>query len=735
MSSKIAFIDRWLSRGAGLLPRRNDGQHGPLDGWSGKIADACTDRERLIDADTSEYQVVIPPSWCVIDVDIKNCETEEQRVAAERLVSRMAAQTGRFEAYRSKSGGYHVWAMVDRNLPKRMLYGGRCIEVFGPGHAVTEAVPGSGLRERVGESVAGAAAVPYELAEAWIAAAGFDRSGADGTPLVDLASVTYATEEDVAEVRRAKYRSRAGREAVDALLSWMDKKRPAMFGQHLDNDAFFDWLAALQKDKTLKGKDLGPVLWSRLDAIRSDLPSWSGMTQPQLLSVTRRVAAYALSRQQEKAGASGPSDAETLESFLAEHGLYDSPRNLRGDLLLSEPDERGHMSWPWRKYLISLLDGKVPRHEIPGYANLLSAMTERFFPTRCNTDRDRICVAGGKVIDLSENPETDATSYWDRQVAVAPAPGPCPTWEWFLVDRFEHPEEREAVERVLGWLFTGRHDLQLAVLFCGGSGSGKSVITNLVAALAGPYAWGLSADDFARGARSHQGKWVAGAGSRICVVHELQDVRANWEMVKAWVSGEWSVRDRAAYSSTEVDYKMQAKLVITANGMPDTAGHAKAVARRLLYIPMERPVAHEDPALGAKLLAEGPQILHRLVAAARRWYADGADQRALRIPESWAEGKEAAMAVSDPLHEWTVNNLVYSEASADHISTEAIWNRFKAFNPGVYADIRDFGRALRGAVPSGARPLRFREPNKRLVSGYRNIRWSEIGSANALSSN
>ena len=50
MEDKIAFIDRWLSRGTGLLPCRNDGQHGPLDGWSGKIADP-TDRERLIDAD------------------------------------------------------------------------------------------------------------------------------------------------------------------------------------------------------------------------------------------------------------------------------------------------------------------------------------------------------------------------------------------------------------------------------------------------------------------------------------------------------------------------------------------------------------------------------------------------------------------------------------------------------------------------------------------------------------
>ena len=204
--------------------------------------------------------------------------------------------------------------MVDRNLPKRMLYGGRCIEVFGPGHAVTEAVPGSGLRERVGESVAGAAAVPYELAEAWIAAAGFDRSDADGRSTVSSDAVTYATEEDVAEVRRAKYRSHAGREAIDTLLAWIDKRRPARWSQHLDNDGLFDWLVELQKDKTLKGKDLGPMLWSRFDAIRSDLPSWSAMTRAELLSMTRRVAAYALSRQQLEPGG-GKTDAETLEGF------------------------------------------------------------------------------------------------------------------------------------------------------------------------------------------------------------------------------------------------------------------------------------------------------------------------------------------------------------------------------------------------------------------------------------
>ena len=319
--------------------------------------------------------------------------------------------------------------------------------------------------------------------------------------------------------------------------------------------------------------------------------------------------------------------------------------------------------------------------EISGRANLLYELTRQFVPVPCNTDRDRICTPGG-VIDLSPAPEPSEASYWDRRTAATPTEGPCPTWEWFLSDRFGDEDAIEAVERVLGWLLTGRNDLQLAVLFCGGSGSGKSVITNLIRSLAGGFAFALSSDALGRESRSHQGKWVAGEGCRICLVHELQDVRANWELVKSWISGEWAVRDRAAYSAIEASYVMQAKLVITANGMPDTEGHAKAVARRLLYVPMERPVAREDPALGAKLLAEGPQILHRLVAAVRRWYADGADQRALRIPESWTEGKQAAMAVSDPLHEWTVNNLVYSEHNGDHISTEAIWNRFKAYNPG-----------------------------------------------------
>ena len=166
--------------------------------------------------------------------------------------------------------------------------------------------------------------------------------------------------------------------------------------------------------------------------------------------------------------------------------------------------------------------------------------------------------------------------------------------------------------------------------------------------------------------------------------------------VKSWIRANGRVRDRAAYSAIEAsgdagqagDHRQRDA---------DTEGHAKAVARRLLYVPMERPVAREDPALGAKLPGRGSADLAPAGRGVRRWYADGADQRALRIPESWTEGKQAAMAVSDPLHEWTVNNLVYSEHNGDHISTEAIWNRSRRTTR-VYADIRDFGRTLRSCA-------------------------------------
>ena len=101
------------------------------------------------------------------------------------------------------------------------------------------------------------------------------------------------------------------------------------------------------------------MLWSRFDAIRSDLPSWSAMTRAELLSMTRRVAAYALSRQQLEPGGGGKTDGRRSKVFSRAWAVRQPAKRAR-DLLLPEPDERGYLSPAVEKPYHPLLDGKIP---------------------------------------------------------------------------------------------------------------------------------------------------------------------------------------------------------------------------------------------------------------------------------------------------------------------------------------------------------------------------------------
>ena len=137
--------------------------------------------------------MVIPPSWCVIDVDIKELRPKsrkQQRTVGLRIWPHRPDGS---EAYRIEERGYHAWAMVDRNLP--MLYGGSVHRGVRAGPCGDKAVPfqaaRTGGRERGGR---GGGAV--RAGGSMDRGCRVDRSDADGRSTVSSDAVTYATEED-----------------------------------------------------------------------------------------------------------------------------------------------------------------------------------------------------------------------------------------------------------------------------------------------------------------------------------------------------------------------------------------------------------------------------------------------------------------------------------------------------------------------------------------------------------
>lgn len=754
---KTHFITRWLDRGAGLLPRRSDGGHGPLDGWSGKIQDACTDPTALAAADTDEYQIVIPRGWVCVDVDLKNC-SEEQKTAAAGFVELCVAQPHAFEVCRSKSGGYHIWARTDRDLPKKTLYGGQAIEVFGPGGAVTEAVDGSGKRPHV-SGVITSATVPWVMVDAWLVKAGF--APAEKAPK----TAGPITKKDLGNIRRSlAVTDPEALELLDRWLAPMEGPR-SIWPEHVNHDELVSLLWRFHApQRVLKGRDLRELLWLMFAAVKYTVPGWSAKTEAEFAALCgdrgRKTAEreLALKKAEEDLVSAGPgpltSDAVLVSDFLAETGLFDVDRAADGGVYL-DPDTEdgpdravsldtyvyGAVSRDWYVYCNKVFEreggadakwlqrqGKLSRVSEVCAAIKRSPEAQSFEPVPTDIDPDHILTPEGLYDLRTAAPAEERAGRWIKSTAYPPVAMETPRWCYYLDHNFDaDPAQIEAFERILGWLLTGRIEIERAVYLLGGPGGGKSLLQDLIGKLLGSYNQAIDSDTFRAGYKaSRQGKQLALQGARVAFLSEPDRERFDFDLFKKWVSGELKERDRRVFSPIEEEVHVTSKLVISANLVPNVGEHGGAFLRRLIPVPLNRPIARPDVHLKEKLTRELPGILHRAMAACARWYAAGANVEAFGVPDSWYKDFTSEQEDGDELSAWIKNNLRV-EPGAPFMPTKVLFDRFRADCPGAISDARAFGVRLKGLLPSGRRYC-TRMIGGKNYRGYDNVRWIGEGS-------
>lgn len=258
------------------------------------------------------------------------------------------------------------------------------------------------------------------------------------------------------------------------------------------------------------------------------------------------------------------------------------------------------------------------------------------------------CESG--VIDLHTGevsphcPEDLHTQY--TPVALA-APGtPCPRWTQFLNEIMCGDQELvDYLQRVVGYILTGRMDEQCFFLFYGCGSNGKSTFINTIKHLMGSYGRQVDFKTFmdmnrGDGPRNDLAMLV---GKRFVVSPEGKEgVALDEPVVKQFTGGDpMTVR---FLNKEFFEYQPVGKIVLATNHRPIVKGMDMGIWRRMRLVPFlasfDETMA--DPDLGNKLMAEMPAIL--------RWAVDGAQlwqKQRLGIPTAVREATMSYRSAMD----------------------------------------------------------------------------------------
>ncbi|MGJ4070753.1 DNA primase family protein [Corynebacterium macclintockiae] len=185
----------------------------------------------------------------------------------------------------------------------------------------------------------------------------------------------------------------------------------------------------------------------------------------------------------------------------------------------------------------------------------------------------------------------------------------CPRWHRFLNEVFEHdPDGAHLLREFMGYLISGRTDLQKALMLIGASGAGKGVIATVIRALIGDGNTAtITLDGIARGDAMLSGC----IGKPLAVMEDARDTeRAGTRAVERLLS-------LIADDPMGIDRKYKdpwfgrlgTRLMLVSNELPRFKDASGAILRRFAIIRLEKSFTdNPDPHLADKLLAELPGI-------------------------------------------------------------------------------------------------------------------------------
>ena len=205
----------------------------------------------------------------------------------------------------------------------------------------------------------------------------------------------------------------------------------------------------------------------------------------------------------------------------------------------------------------------------------------------------------------------------------------CPRWLQFIQEiTCGDKAYGEFLQRIVGYILTGRTDEQVFFFLHGHGCNGKSSFMNVIQRLMGNYYNQINSDVLLQSKGNSSGPNPSLAklpGSRLVVANELPEgSRMDENLVKS-ITGDDVIVARQLYAKAEHEFRPKLKLFIVGNHKPVIRDSSPGMWRRMVLLPFNASFTKEqlDPRLMDKLYAELPGILNWALAGVGNWLNQG----------------------------------------------------------------------------------------------------------------
>lgn len=252
----------------------------------------------------------------------------------------------------------------------------------------------------------------------------------------------------------------------------------------------------------------------------------------------------------------------------------------------------------------------------------------------------------------------------------------CPRWIQFIDEiTCGDVEYAKFLQRMVGYILTGRTDEQVLFFLHGHGCNGKSTFMNIIQELMGGYYHQISSDVLLQTNNSSKGPNPSLAkliGSRLVVANELPEgSRMDENLVKS-MTGNDVIVARQLYAKLELEFTPMFKLIMVGNHKPVIRDTSPGMWRRMILLPFDASFNQQqmDPRLLEKLYGELPGILNWALEGVRMWLKDGIKAS---IPDSIKSG------ISEYRHESDLLAMFLEECTSrgDFVYTDELYDVFR----------------------------------------------------------
>ncbi|ABM25032.1 phage / plasmid primase, P4 family [Shewanella sp. W3-18-1] len=252
----------------------------------------------------------------------------------------------------------------------------------------------------------------------------------------------------------------------------------------------------------------------------------------------------------------------------------------------------------------------------------------------------------------------------------------CPRWLQFIDEiTCGDVEYAKFLQRMVGYILTGRTDEQVLFFLYGHGCNGKSTFMNIIQRLMGSYYHQISSDVLLQSNNSGKGPNPSLAklnGSRLVVANELPEgSRMDENLVKS-MTGSDVIVARQLYAKVELEYIPMFKLIMVGNHKPVIRDTSLGMWRRMILLPFNASFSQQqmDPQLMDKLYAELSGILNWALEGVQMWLKDGIKAS---IPNSIKSG------IAEYRHESDLLAMFLEECTnkGDFVYTDELYDAFR----------------------------------------------------------